>query len=107
MKEQNPQALSRLAGTPAYSCPRCRSHVVHRSHRRGMFDYVLHALGAEVRRCHDCRSRHAAFTTFTLPLGEPTPTARRWTRLLVMASGLLGCLLFAWWAIRRFTDLSG
>lgn len=106
MKEDT-QPLSRLAGTPAYWCPRCRSNAVHRSHRRGVFDYVFHALGAEVRRCHDCRSRHAAFTTFTLPLGEPGSAAGRWTKLFVMASGLLVCLIFAWWAIRRFTDLSG
>lgn len=106
MKE-DAQPLSRLTGVPAYCCPRCRSNLVRRSHRRGAFDYVLHAMGAEVRRCHDCRSRHAAFTTFTLPLGEPGTAARRWTKLLVMASGLLVCLLFALWAIRRFTDLSG
>ena len=89
------------------SCPRCRSDRVHRSHRRTVLDHVLYALGAHIRRCHDCRYRHASFTTFSLPLGEPQNAARRWTGIFVMSSGFVMCLLFVWWIIRRFTELSG
>jgi hypothetical protein len=92
---------------PAKTCPRCHSDRVHRSHRRATLDRLLYALGAEIRRCRDCRFRHAAFVTFSLPLGEPQTLAGAWAGILVMGSGFLVCLLFVWWIIRRFTDLSG
>lgn len=92
---------------PAKFCPRCLSSRVHRSHRRAALDHVLHSLGAEIRRCHECRFRHASFVTFAIPLGEPQNSARRRTAFLVMGSGFLMCLLFVWWIIRRFTELSG
>lgn len=107
MSEQDSRALSRLAGTPPNSCPQCGSEHVHRSHRRAALDYVLHAIGAEIRRCRDCRCRHAAFAAFSLPLGEPHNPARRWTERLVMASGFAAGLLLVWWIIRRFTELPG
>jgi hypothetical protein len=91
---------------PPKSCPHCQSDRVHRSHRHGARDHLLHALGAEIRRCHECRSRHAAFATFSVPLSKPERTLRRRTGF-VMASGFLVCLLFVWWIIRRFTELSG
>jgi hypothetical protein len=92
---------------PSKCCPRCQSSRIHRSHRRASLERLLHALGAEIRRCHECRFRHASFATFSLPLSEPENTARRRTEFLVMASGFLVCLLFVWWIIRRFTELSG
>ena len=107
-------AKTRLSGRPeppsrslAKSCPRCHSERVHRSHRRAALDHVLYALGAEIRRCHDCRYRHASFATFAVPLGDPQNASRRWAGILAIASGLLVCLLFVWWIIRRFTELSG
>lgn len=92
---------------PPKSCPRCRSDRVHRSHRQTAIDHFLYTLGAHIRRCHDCRFRHASFVTFAIPLGEPQNAARRWTEILVMGSGFVVCLLFVWWIIRRFTELSG
>jgi hypothetical protein len=98
---------AKSVGQPAKCCPRCRSDRVHRSHKRMAFDHFMYALGAEIRRCRDCRFRHASFIRFAVPLGEPQTAARRWTGILVMASGFLVCLLFVWWVIRRFTELSG
>jgi hypothetical protein len=92
---------------PAKSCPRCHADRVHRSHRRAALDHLLYALGAEIRRCSACRLRHAAFVTLSVPLREPPAGEGLWTRILVMASGFLVCLLFAWWVIRRFTESSG
>jgi hypothetical protein len=92
---------------PPKSCPRCQSDRVHRSHRRVGLDRLLYALGAEIRRCHECRFRHASFSTFAIPLGEPQNNARRRAGLVVIGSGFLVCLLFVWWIIRRFTELSG
>jgi hypothetical protein len=92
---------------PAKCCPRCRSGRVQRSHRHTALDYIVYALGAEIRRCLDCRCRHACFARFSVPLGEPHALAGVWTGILVMGSGFLVCLLFVWWIIRRFTELSG
>lgn len=92
---------------PVKSCPRCLSDRVHRSHRRALLDRILHSLGAEIRRCHECRYRHASFATFAIPLGDPHTAARRRASALVLTSGFLMCLLFVWWIIRRFTELSG
>jgi hypothetical protein len=91
----------------AKSCPRCRSDRLQRSHRFTALDYIAYALGAEIRRCRDCRCRHASFATFGVPLGERQTFAGVWTGILVMGSGFVGCLLFVWWIIRRFTELSG
>jgi|HubBroStandDraft_6_1064221.scaffolds.fasta_scaffold149523_2 hypothetical protein len=49
-------------------CPRCQSRDVQRSHRRSAVDYILYALGAEIRRCHECGFRHATFNTRSVPL---------------------------------------
>ncbi len=92
---------------PSKSCPRCRSAHVHRSHRRSVVDRALRAVGADIRRCHECRFRHASFVSFAVPLGEPRDAARRRTEVRIVASGLLVWLLFVWWIIRRFTELSG
>jgi predicted RNA-binding Zn-ribbon protein involved in translation (DUF1610 family) len=99
-----------VAGRPSAAvrvCPRCQSKRVHRSHRRAGLDRLLFALGAEIRRCHDCRFRHAEFFSLNIPLAEPQNARRRWASLLVMTSGFLVCLLIMWFVIRRFTDLSG
>ena len=92
---------------PAKRCPRCRSEKVYRSHRRVALDHILYTLGAEIRRCRDCRCRHASFVRFSIPMGEPQSMAGAWTGIVVMASGFLACLLFVLWIIRRFSDLSG
>lgn len=92
---------------PAKTCPRCQSGRVFRSHRRAALDRLLYALGAEIRRCHNCRLRHASFVTFAIPLGEPQSLTGVWAGILVVGSGFLVCLLFVWWIIHRFTDISG
>jgi hypothetical protein len=92
---------------PPKFCPRCLSDRIRRSHRRVVQDRFLYILGAEIRRCHECRFRHASFATFSLPLGDAQPGARRWAGLLAMGSGFVVCLVFVWWIIRRFTELSG
>jgi hypothetical protein len=70
-------------------------------------DRLLFALGAEIRRCHDCRFRHACFALFSIPLSNPRAAPQRWTHVAVMTSGFAVCLLVLLWMIRRFTDLSG
>ena len=55
-------------------CPRCESRDVERSHRRSPLDYILYALGAEIRRCHECGFRHAMFNKRSVPLGRARQT---------------------------------
>jgi hypothetical protein len=92
---------------PLKLCPHCKSKRVHRSHRRSRLDRLLFFLGAEIRRCQDCRFRHAWFAWCSIPLGEPQATRQRWTSIAVMTSGFAVCLLVLLWVIRRFTELSG
>jgi hypothetical protein len=68
-------------------------------------DFVFYALGAEIRRCRECRYRHAMFTRRSVGLGDAR--ARNWRTPTLVASGFLFCLLFVLWVIRRFTELSG
>lgn len=56
-------------------CPRCDSRDVERSHRRSVVDYILYALGAEIRRCHECGFRHAMFNTRSVALKRPRQTS--------------------------------
>ncbi len=99
--------MSRRVRQPPKSCPRCHSNRVQRTHRHEARDYLLYALGAELRRCRDCRLRHASFATFSVPSDQPQALEGLWTRIVVMGSGFLVGLLFAWWVIHRFTELSG
>jgi hypothetical protein len=66
-------------------------------HRRAALDHLLHALGAEIRRCRDCRLRHASFGTFAVPLDQTRGAGKFWTGIVVMGSGFILCLLFVWW----------
>ncbi len=66
----------------------------------------MHALGAEIRRCHSCRYRYARFVRLSVPLGDARKHGAAWTSIAVMSTGFLVCLLFAFWFIRRFTGLS-
>lgn len=88
-------------------CPRCGSARVQRSHRRTAMDHVLYTLGAEIRRCRECRFRHAMFQRRSLALSDPRWAGGSWKTLAFVTSGFLFCLLFVLWMIRRFTELSG
>jgi hypothetical protein len=86
-------------------CPQCGSDRIHRSHRRGAIERILSLLGADIRRCHPCRSRQAWFGAQAIPLIDPG--AGRMRSSLALLGGLLVCLLLVWWMILRFTELSG
>jgi hypothetical protein len=65
------------------------------------------AIGGEVRRCHDCRSRQAWFRSAGLSLPTEGVARERLTSLALLGSTFLVCFLFIWWMISRFTDLAG
>lgn len=88
-------------------CPKCGSVRVHRSRRRGLFEALLDSLGADIQRCHDCRTRHAWFGVTPLRLGGTAGEGSSLTSLLLFAAGSIACVLLVWWMISRYTDLSG
>ena len=77
-------------------CPKCGSTRLSRSHRRGVLERALHWLGADIRRCHDCRMRRAWYGRLMVPLAS-VESAAKWGGLAVMCSGCLVCLLLVWW----------
>ena len=92
---------------PRRCCPRCQSEHVHRSHRRSTMDRLFHALGAEIRRCHQCQFRYAQFIKLVLPLGASQAKPSGWATVAVTSTAFLLCLGFVLWIIRRLTGFSG
>jgi hypothetical protein len=89
------------------TCPRCQSTRVQRSHRRNYVDHLLHALGAEIRRCRECRFRHASRGSLSILLGDPDAKGKRWAIPAVLFPGFVVCIVLVLWVIRRLTGLSG
>jgi hypothetical protein len=73
---------------------------MHRSHRLGAVDQVFSRLGAELRRCHDCRHRYAVFPLFRVPLGMREKQGGIYSLLLVSSVFTIGLLLVLW-VVRR------
>ncbi len=92
---------------PRNACPHCWSMRAQRSHRRTSLERLLHRLGAEIRRCRDCRFRHALFGRLALPLVDPESIVKRWTTHAALFSGCAVCIILVLWVIRRLTGLSG
>jgi hypothetical protein len=67
----------------------------------------MHVMGAEIRRCRECRYRHAMFIRRAIELSESRSSGNAWKTVTFVASGFLFCLLLVLWVIRRFTELSG
>lgn len=88
-------------------CPKCGSIRVHHSRRRGVVDRLLGRLGAEICRCHDCRSRQAWFGILPISIGKAEASPGSLAGSVVLGSGFLICLIFIWWMIARFTAMSG
>ncbi len=89
------------------ACPRCQSTRVQRSHRRGSVDRLLFTLGAEIRRCRECRFRHASFGSSAILLGDPQAAVKRWTTAAALLSGLVVCIVLVLWVMRRFGGSPG
>lgn len=87
-------------------CPRCHSGRVHRSHRQTNRDRILCAIGGEIRRCHDCRSRQVWFRGLSLLLPTEGMHGGLVSAMLIGAA-FLASFLFIWWMISRFTELAG
>ena len=95
------------ASTLERHCPKCGSARVHRSHRRGGFTRWFCAIGGEIRRCHDCRSRRAWFGSVRFSLPKEDYLAGERATSLAMVSTVIACFLLIWWMISRLTALAG
>jgi hypothetical protein len=91
--------VSRPPHRAVFNCPKCGSARVHRSRRHSILDHVLAGLGAQLRRCHDCRCRYAWFGYYPIPAAD-SAGAKLAARSL-LAGGATGCLLALWWVIAR------
>lgn len=97
-------------GESARRCPGCGSFHLHASHRRGAFEWLLASFGAQVRRCHSCRSRRAWFESdwggsTAIRLGARPKS--RGPGAIMLCAGFLACLAFLWWMITRFAEFAG
>jgi hypothetical protein len=93
-------------------CPKCRLDCLRRSHRHGPLDHLLSTFGAQIQRCHSCRSRQAWFqfawfAPFAIRLADNAGKPSRWSGAVLLGGGFVACLGFLWWMITRFTDPSG
>lgn len=89
-------------------CPACQSDRVLTTRSRGMLQEFYEVLGAELRRCHDCATRHAFLGPFTLKLGQPQVGRREtnyWLVTLAILCGAAFCLLVAFLVLRHFHRL--
>jgi hypothetical protein len=73
---------------------------------------LLTSFGAQVRRCHSCRSRRAWFESSSwgstaIRLADKGSQQGRWPGAMVLGAGFLVCLAFLWWIITRFTEFAG
>ena len=84
-------------------CPKCGSNQVFRSHRRDLLERFYHWMGAELRRCHECRGRRAWYGSLSFPLADPEARPNRWVGKAAFASGCAASILAAWWIISRLT----
>jgi len=68
---------------------------------------MLSRVGAELRRCHDCRHRYAFFGALSMPLGARDNGQDGLSGLLFVGLVFSICLVFVWWMVRRLTVLAG
>ena len=86
-------------------CPRCQSQTVH-SRARGIREDLAFMLGSDILRCASCGGRFLCFLRFSIP----TPTHKGDSNnddsfILVwfaIFAGIVACLVFALWTLRRF-----
>ncbi len=104
MPSKQKQPASNHLATP---CPHCKSNRIHRSHRRGAIDQLLSRVGAQIRRCHDCRHRYAFFGMMSLPLGIRDSNHDQASNALLYGAIFSVCLLVVWWMVRRLTIPAG
>ena len=85
----------------ARRCPRCGSGRIQHSHRRGLWERILHAFGGQIRRCLSCNGRDAWFGWRRIPLGQGRRKGGPFSAAVVIGVGLALFLAFFWWFLSR------
>lgn len=87
-----------------FSCPRCGSPRVYRSHRKSLIEHLLSQVGAKVRRCHQCSHRFMTFGASTFTLRNTDKLSHQLAALLFTSTGLGACVGFVWWIINHLSS---
>jgi hypothetical protein len=85
----------------ARRCARCGSGRIQHSHRRGLWERVLHAFGGQICRCLSCNGRDAWFGLRRIPLGQGYGKSGAFSAAAI-GVGLAVFLAFFWWFLSRF-----
>jgi hypothetical protein len=87
-------------------CPKCGSSQVHRSHRRGAIERLLHLAGRRIRRCHACSARIVYFGNSAILVHDVARVARKTGLLCLMVAAMLAVAGAAMWLIGQQAALS-
>jgi hypothetical protein len=78
-------------------CPNCGSARLYRSRRRHPFERTLAALGATMRRCHDCNRRYASFGQSMMGVRDLWGVSRKVGLALTMAIAVVFIMAAILW----------
>jgi len=81
-------------------CPRCGSARLYRSRRRYPLERVLTALGATMRRCHECNRRYARFGHSMMGVRDLRTVSKRLGLVLSMAAAVVVIMIAILWFSR-------
>ena len=95
---ETPSAASRHEGS---ACPSCGALNVHRSHRKGMTEYLLAVIGGRIRRCHTCNARFARVFSSAVYIDDARRLLLRAALLLLMLAGAAVVVLVMLWFMKK------
>lgn len=84
----------------ATACPHCGSARLYRSRRRYPLERVLTALGATMRRCHECNGRYARFGHSMMGVRDLRTVSRKLGLVLTMAAAVVIIMFAILWFSR-------
>lgn len=79
------------------ACPNCGSERLYRSRRRHPLERILAALGATMRRCHDCNHRYARFGHSMMSVRDLRTVSRKFCLVLTMAAAAVFIMVAILW----------
>lgn len=83
-------------------CPVCGSGRLYPSRRRGVSEFMLELIGADIQRCHACRARMFWFGLTAIRLGEDARDGFLASGAVICLGSLL-CIAVMLWMLRRLS----
>ena len=93
-----PSTPSRHEGS---ACPSCGSPSVHRSHRKGITEFLLAVVGGRIRRCHTCNARFARIFSSAVYVDDARRIIVRAALLLLMLAAAAVVVLVMLWFMKK------